>query len=136
MQVDLRRCLRRPAWPAWVILVVLAWVTLGLVAIALGAHLGIETPLCVFKRVTHLPCPTCGMTRAAGHILHGRFVEGFLTQPLMVTAAVAMALLVLFRLIFARRVELTWGRLERRLAWAAVAALALLNWGYVIRFVG
>jgi hypothetical protein len=35
------------------------------------------TPGCSFYRITGLYCPTCGMTRAAHHALHGRFRKAF-----------------------------------------------------------
>lgn len=35
------------------------------------------TPGCSFYRLTGLYCPTCGMTRAVHHVLHGRFGQAF-----------------------------------------------------------
>ena len=34
-------------------------------------------PVCFFYRLTGLYCPTCGMTRAMYHVLHGNFAQGF-----------------------------------------------------------
>lgn len=38
-------------------------------------------PGCFFRRITGLECPGCGMTRATYAVLHGRFVEAFLLNP-------------------------------------------------------
>ncbi|MBQ7983714.1 MAG: DUF2752 domain-containing protein [Clostridia bacterium] len=49
--------------------------------------------LCVFRLVTSVPCPGCGMTRAALCVLRGAFSEAFSYHPLWVTLPV-IALLV------------------------------------------
>lgn len=52
----------------------LGWLTLDGMARAL--------PLCLFKAVTGLPCPGCGMTHALILAMNGRFAESFAAHPL------------------------------------------------------
>ena len=40
-------------------------------------------PQCVFKMLTGLDCPGCGTTRALHHLLHGRFEQAFMLNPLL-----------------------------------------------------
>jgi hypothetical protein len=51
-------------------------------------------PKCVFRSVTGLLCPGCGITRAAHHLLHGRFDEAFRLNP-MVFVLIALVLYAL-----------------------------------------
>jgi hypothetical protein len=37
---------------------------------------------CPFRRFTHLPCPSCGSTRAVLSILHGDLLEALFLNPL------------------------------------------------------
>jgi hypothetical protein len=37
--------------------------------------------VCGFKLLTGLPCPTCGMTRALCHALHGHWSQSFTSHP-------------------------------------------------------
>lgn len=52
----------------------LGWVTLSGMAHAL--------PLCLFKAVTGLPCPGCGMAHALILGMNGRWAESFAAHPL------------------------------------------------------
>lgn len=52
----------------------LGWVTLA----GMSRHL----PLCLFKAVTGLPCPGCGMGHAVILALNGRWAESFAAHPL------------------------------------------------------
>ncbi len=38
--------------------------------------------VCLFKQVTHVPCPSCGSTRAVLELSEGRFLEALLINPL------------------------------------------------------
>ena len=51
-------------------------------------------PKCVFKQLSGLDCPGCGITRALHHLLHGRLEEAFrLNAVLFVLMAVALCAL-------------------------------------------
>jgi len=62
-------------------------------AAGLGLLSRVTDGLCIFRRVTQLPCPGCGMTRAVLCVLRGAFSEASAYHPLWVTLPV-IALLV------------------------------------------
>jgi hypothetical protein len=77
---------------------------LVLLAAALPSQ-GAGVPLCVFRFVTGLPCPGCGLTRSFSCILHGDFARGYdyhpfgyVLLPLFLIAAATVFLPASFRL--------------------------------------
>ncbi len=116
--------------------VVLGW--LGAVALAewLARRAGTHMSLCMFKRVTGYPCPSCGLTRGALQLLEGRIATAWAYNPLLFTVFAAAGVLLLVRLTFGRTVHVELSRRERKAAWVVVAGLFLLNWAYVIACVG
>lgn len=52
-------------------------------------HQGVFLPVCLFKHLTALPCPSCGLTRAMIQIAQGDVVEAMrynlLSVPLFIT---------------------------------------------------
>ena len=60
-------------------------------------HAGRVPELCVFRRVTGMPCPSCGLTRATIAAAHGDFGSSVRLHPLGPVALLAMALLPLAR---------------------------------------
>ena len=63
---------------------VLAWAVLALWVPADG----LEYSICAFRRLTHVPCPGCGLTRAFAHLAKGHLGEGFRMHPLAPLLAV------------------------------------------------
>ena len=51
--------------------------------------------LCVFRRATGQPCPSCGLTRSWNATAHGRLADGFRMHPLGPPAFVGATLLAL-----------------------------------------
>ena len=37
--------------------------------------------MCLFRRLVSLPCPGCGLTRAASHLVHGEVLAAFRMHP-------------------------------------------------------
>ena len=69
---------------------------LVLLAAALPSQ-GAGVPICLFRYLTGLPCPGCGLTRSFSCILHGDFVRGYdyhpfgyLLLPLFLLAALTL----------------------------------------------
>ena len=63
------------------------WASLAVLGLAFAAYMLHETggagwmPGCIFRKVTGLQCPGCGMTRASYATLHGRFGDAFRFNP-------------------------------------------------------
>jgi Protein of unknown function (DUF2752) len=38
--------------------------------------------VCLFKRMTDIPCPSCGSTRSVTHLLNGDFSSAFMVNPM------------------------------------------------------
>jgi len=97
-------------------------------------RLGLGTPGCAFHRLTGVPCPTCGTTRAVQAALAGRLLEAFAWNPLM-TAAIAFfelgGLAAPFWLMAGGRLPRLGPALPRWVRYAMVAAI-LANWLWLI----
>ncbi len=97
---------------------------------------GLRAPVCVFHRLTGLPCLTCGSTRAFADLLRGDLAGALRLQPLAVVgggALVAAATVYAWYFLVRRRVpHVRLGGMERRLVWVALVAALVLNWVYLI----
>jgi hypothetical protein len=90
--------------------------------------------VCPFRRLTGLPCPGCGLTRAGRHLLRGEFREAFWDNA-MVPVVLAIAAVEVLRHTEARRwlqpVAERWGERLRaipRKVRAGALGLAGLAW--------
>ncbi len=96
--------------------------------------------VCLFKHVTHIPCPSCGTTRSMLALIHGHIGEAFLLNPLGVLLAPAVLLLPVWLLadLFRRddsfyRAYLRGEAFVKRWYIALPLVLLLLaNWGWNI----
>jgi len=120
----------------WALGVGLLWASLAVGSLALGRTVGISGPQCLFKRLTGVACPTCGATRGCLALLRGQVAAAWLCNPLLFTVAGLTAACLTGRLVFGRQVTLELTKAERRVAVAALLSAFLVNWGYVIRYVG
>jgi uncharacterized protein DUF2752 len=103
----------------------------------LWLSLGMPWPVCLFRRLTGLPCPTCGATRCAMSLLHGDPGGAWRHNPLIFLCYAAALILnlyaacvLLFRLPRARLDHLPSG-IKRCLCVLLVCALAT-NWIYLL----
>lgn len=49
--------------------------------------------VCVFKKITTIPCPSCGTTRSIVSLLHGNFLTAIYTNPLGIIVFIIMLIL-------------------------------------------
>lgn len=136
MKISLVHVPRRPPWPIWAVAVVMVWLVLVCAAVFVSSLNGRQVELCLFKYLTHIPCPTCGSTRGVLHLLHGRLFTAWLYNPLVFSAGLLYLGSIGMRMLFARAVRITLSQRERRIAWLIAAVLLLANWIYVIIRVG
>jgi hypothetical protein len=114
-----------------------AWLVLGAAALGAWALLAVWTPpddaawtTCLFRRVTHHECATCGMTRALSLLARGDLRGSLGRHPLAAPlAAEAAALWLLAPLALRRR----WRPPARWVARWAVAHLAVVLAVWVVR---
>ncbi len=136
MKVALARTKRTWPWPVWATVIVGVWLALlaGLVCLQRFAHTNVTT--CQFHRATGLPCPTCGLTRGVLALLHGDVLAAIGYNPLFMSILVMTAIWLIARLALGvtLRVQLT-GR-EKVAAWVTLGVAIVVNWLYLIRYVG
>jgi RsiW-degrading membrane proteinase PrsW (M82 family) len=112
------------------------------VALIGGALLLLATsniPLCMFARVTHHPCPGCGLTRATLALLHGNLGEALHFHPL----SIIISPLVIGFTVYKSSLYILKGRWwevdKRRGVWSTRASTALVILTitvWVLRFFG
>lgn len=78
---------------------VLLWLAAGLAGLAGLAVLHLWHPsddprasICLFRRVSGVPCPGCGMTRAFAHLAKGEWREAARDHPLSFLVALELGL--------------------------------------------
>ncbi len=89
-------------------------------------------PTCLVKIVLGVPCPGCGMTRAALRLLHGDVVGSLRYHPVALPGAVGLALAAALALALPEG-HPAWERFVRT-SMALLAAGLALSWA--MRFVG
>jgi len=88
---------------ACAILTVAAW--LRPAAAGYGTHMQLGLPPCNFLRLTHWPCPSCGLTTCFAWMVRGQIGKAFLANPfgiiafLGTLAAIPAAIILLWRRI-------------------------------------
>ena len=133
------RCVQRDRWytrTRWPALLCGLWLGLGTAVLALSRYLGQPVQLCLFKRVTGVPCPTCGFTRGMFSLLGGHPVEAWLYNPLLFSFLIVLGIGTVARVFFRPGLEIRLVGRERIGCWAVGAVLFAINWLYVIHYVG
>ena len=102
-----------------------------------GTHerLPFGIPRCSWPATVGIPCPTCGVTTAACHLVHGHVVRAFLVQPFgaaLMAAGLAAGCAIVWHL--ARNRSLFWRMSSWRWARVVLSAvlLGLTAWGYKV----
>jgi Protein of unknown function (DUF2752) len=136
MKIKVVRVSRCPPWPLWAIFIVTLWAVLVCAVVWLSVSQNRPVELCLFKWLTHIPCPTCGITRGTWHLVHGRIIQAWLCNPLMFSVGMVLLVVIGMRLFFARALHISFARYERLIAWIFAAIFLFANWFYVIIYVG
>lgn len=94
----------------------------------IGLPVGRGFSFCAFRRITGIPCPGCGMTRAMAALARGDFVAALHLHPfapLVLAQAVALWAKVGEALLRRRPFTLPPRLLERLMIWQGAAFLVL-----------
>jgi hypothetical protein len=117
--------------------VALLWGFVGLAGLAMRPFWLALAPLlppCAFHRLTGIPCPTCGTTRAAVAFFHGDVLGAFAANPLAAAAAVLFVggavLAPLWAALNGPMLEI--GHPLPRWVRGAVVAVVAAGWDYLI----
>lgn len=63
-------------------------------AIGYGTHTQLGLPPCMFLQVTHLPCPSCGLTTSFAWAIRLHFWNAFLANPFGILMFLGTVLLI------------------------------------------
>jgi hypothetical protein len=83
--------------------------------------------VCVFARVTHLPCPGCGMTRATLALLDGRLLDAIAFHPLSPVISPLLAAMLIQKGGMYLVIGRWWETNQRRGQWGTRITLALVT---------
>ncbi len=117
-----------------------AWVLW--IALSGGGNSTSVPEVCLFRAVTHLPCPSCGTTRAIGLLLRGDPGGSLMTNPFGIIDALALLLVPLWAIadLLRRRDSLfrCYNSFEsfvvgRKWITSVAVALVAINWIWNIR---
>ncbi len=92
-------------------------------------------PRCTFLRITHLPCPSCGATRAGIFLSHFQVLNSFLENPLYFFLYVFLffyGLNALIGVFFHKNLSVQFGRMSRRTVLFLLFSSIAANWIYLI----
>lgn len=111
----------------------------------IGFHLlagtGNSATLCLFKNLTTIPCPSCGVTRSVLLFIRGDVYGALLMNPLGFVAAPALVAVPVWMIADAMAAKSTLAQAflwtEKKIKtkkgiYMPLVALALLNWGWNI----
>ena len=80
------RSRRAVLWAATPLAAAAVWVAARVVALQPGP----QNTLCLFRRLTEVPCPGCGLTRAFVHLARGEWLAALADHPLALLAALEL----------------------------------------------
>ncbi len=108
--------------------VIIGCLSLLAVALCLWAALSLGCPI---RKITGIPCPACGTTRALLAFVYGDIRAAFAYHPLFPAAIMSMA--GLFAYIILRLTGKLTARAEKYFAFIALIILLLYIFVYIIR---
>jgi len=135
VKIKLVRASRYPNIPLFATLIIVLWLSLVGVAAIINYKLSNFVDLCLFKRFTGYPCPTCGTTRGIISLLHGQYINAWLYNPLVFSIGIIVVIDLVIKFIFAKRFKISLVKKEKKIAWLFAFLIFLANWAYVIYYI-
>lgn len=131
MQVRLLPTPRSFHLPLWAYLLLGTWLgSLALLEYLRSSH-DIPGSLCMMRRMTGFPCPTCGSTRLVRSAWEGDLLAAFAFNPMVFVVLVGGGLLLGLKVLGGRRLELRASRGEWIALWSLVVLGFLASWIHV-----
>lgn len=115
-----------PMWPVLVVVAIGAGIAL-LHVLSRGSSI-----VCTTRRLTGVPCPTCGSTRAVMAMVRGDVAGALAYNPLTVVALACVGVVLGLRVGFGRQVRLEASGREWTLLAAGLLVLLGINWAWVL----
>jgi len=84
--------------------------------------------LCVFRKITGFPCPSCGMTRAHIELLKADFAKALEYHPLFILPS-----LVLITIIFSKKIKILNRIIKNN--FIIISFIAIFLTVYILRFI-
>jgi hypothetical protein len=113
----------------WVAVVLAAaWTLVVMVSVVMPRAASGVTTMCAFKRVTGVPCATCGSTRAVGALAAGDVVGALMLNPWVTVVMVGVPVWMAAR----RTRESVWAWTHARAVWVVMGVGLAVNWAYVV----
>ncbi len=106
----------------WGVTILATWVA--------NRHLAEPIELCMVRRSTGHPCPTCGSTRLVLSLFQGNIVGAIQINPFVFAALVVGALLLLIRVVLARRLVVRWTGMRVGVGISLLILCMLASWAY------
>jgi hypothetical protein len=136
MKIELVQVSRRLNWPLWAIFLTFVWMSLGGAAIWLSSYFDRPVHLCLSKWFTGFACPTCGFTRGIFSLVHGNIIQAWSFNPLLFSVLILFFTAAAVRIVLGRSVRIYLTKIERQIAWTLSLVLIVVNWIYIIIYVG
>lgn len=89
----------------------------------------VGVPLCLFKHLLHVPCPTCGLTRAFVLLAQGHLSEASRFHALSLPLALMMLIFLVLAPRYPTQAQHALRRLASPVALGALILIGLLAWG-------
>ena len=91
-----------------------------------------KLPLCWFKSITHINCPTCGLYRAFTALLQGHIITAISYNPLMLFLTIFLIIQLICTTFFKIKISLiTTKKQQQRILLLFIIAF-IANWLYII----
>ncbi|MBN1524997.1 MAG: DUF2752 domain-containing protein [Spirochaetales bacterium] len=123
----------RYPWPKFPRPAVIAMIA-GLLVYGFFVVLFLDLPgdKCLFKAITHIPCPTCGSSRAVLALTRGDILDALRMNAFFIISSFIVLVILLLRLVFRIKISLEATTKEKIFIAVVCAALFIGNWIFLI----
>jgi len=91
-----------------------------------------KMPLCWFKNITHINCPTCGLYRAFTALFQGHILKAISYNPLMLLVTICLIIQLICTTLFKIRISLVATRKQQNWLLFFFLIAFIANWLYII----